>query len=263
MKKQSGILTQPKATLAPDIWRPNRTLRPEIRHILLERLYELINPSMVKGVYIIGSITGYKYEATTDIDVNVHIDPYDESMAKMRLTKKINERTIANTEHPVNYFVQPYIPEATWQDSYYGVYNVLEDDWEVYPPRRENVRNPQEQYASELGQARWLARNFERHVKEFHSDLRVMKQLKELAKSGNWIHIWYFEHKRREVNEDLQELIALSKTIDRHRKFRYSWGWGIPRNTVANIVYKYIAKGPYGSFFKTLESLDTNATIQA
>lgn len=184
MKKQAGILDQPKDTLDFSVWTPGRKLRPDIRRIMIDRIYGLLDPGMVKAMYIIGSITGYKYKPTSDIDINVHVDPFDDSIAKARLTKKINEQPVGDTEHPVNYFVQPYSPNTTWQDSYYGVYDVLEDEWVVYPPPRKDVRNPEDQYRDELMHGVWLGRRFEKRVKEFCKDLRALKQLQELAKSG-------------------------------------------------------------------------------
>lgn len=68
--------------------------------------------------------------------------------------------------------------------------------------------------------------------------------------------------KKNEVDEDFRGLIQFVKNTGKNRKLRYSLGWGIPRNTTANVVYKYISKGPYRDFFHTLEPLDINAKIQ-
>ncbi len=263
MEKKAGILDQPRDTLDFSIWTPDRKLRPDIRRIMIDRIYDLMGPDRVKAMYLIGSMTGYKYKPTSDIDINVLVDPFDKSIGKAKLTRPINEQNIGDTEHPVNYFVQPYDPDRTWQNSRYGVYSILEDRWEVDPPPREGIRNPEDQYRDDLTHGVWMGHKFDRLVKEFHKDLLALKQLKELSRSGKWMHSWYFDKKIKEVNEDFQGLIKFVKLVGNNRKLRYSLGWGIPRNTTANVVYKHISKGPHRDFFHKLEPMSINAKIQA
>ena len=58
--------------------------------------------------------------------------------------------------------------------------------------------------------------------------------------------------------EDLKELIQQSKEIKKRRKQSYSLGYGIPRHSFNNIVYKLIEHGQYGDLFTLLKSLKSN-----
>ena len=75
-------------------------------------MFKILPKEIVKAVYIIGSITGYKYTDTSDIDINVHIDPFDESMDKQKVTAAVNGFLGLGGRHPVNFFVQPYSPDT-------------------------------------------------------------------------------------------------------------------------------------------------------
>lgn len=58
--KNAGILDTPKDTLATDVWNSNQTLKPIAKKQILSSIKEVFPLDMVKGVYILGSITGFK-----------------------------------------------------------------------------------------------------------------------------------------------------------------------------------------------------------
>ena len=115
MDKLSGILDTPRAVLAPDVWTTSQRLQPALREQILQKITALLpKTTTIMGVYIIGSITGYKYHETTDIDINVHVQPYDhEAIGKTRLTRSINGFMSYGGRHPVSFFVQEYKEGAT------------------------------------------------------------------------------------------------------------------------------------------------------
>ena len=108
--KTSGILDEPKPTLAPDVWTFSHSgppkLRPEVKQQMLAILTTKVPRDILKSVVIIGSITGYKWSPTSDIDVNVLISPFDPNVDKMKVTQDINNYLAVNTRHPVTFFVQ-------------------------------------------------------------------------------------------------------------------------------------------------------------
>tara|TARA_Y100000004_G_scaffold190521_1_gene247773 strand:- start:241 stop:1050 length:810 start_codon:yes stop_codon:yes gene_type:complete len=260
LKKIAGILDKPRDTMAVDVWTSDKKIVPQVKEQLLKKLYSFVPKNVVKEVFIIGSITGYKYKETSDIDINVSIDPYDDKYQKAR--KEINGFLSVGGRHPVNFYMVPFSGVSTaWQDAKFGVYDLLQDEWVVSPPTREEVRDPKHQFVFEIQVAQHLANIFDRHVKEFHNDVMTLKRYKENLTEG-WMKNWYIKKKEAEVMEGLEELKDFAQKLEDDRQFVYSKGWGVPRTSYRNIMYKYIEHGPYGKFFEELKSLNKNEREQ-
>jgi hypothetical protein len=75
MIKAAGLLDNPRDTLPSDIWDLQKmTMWPQVRSHILRKLASFMPLDIIKEIYIIGSITGYKYKDTSDIDIEVKID---------------------------------------------------------------------------------------------------------------------------------------------------------------------------------------------
>lgn len=125
--KIAGLLDTPQKQLAVDVWTSKKKMIPQLKEHILAELYKILPKEQIKALYVIGSITGYKYTDTSDIDINVHIDPFDETMDKQKVTGAVNGFLGLGGRHPVNFFVQPYKPDTDWQDAIFGVYEILTD----------------------------------------------------------------------------------------------------------------------------------------
>ena len=128
--KQAGILDSPRDILAPGVWTPDLQLYPHAREQILGILYKNIPVEDVKEVFIIGSITGFKYNETSDIDVNVKVGDKPDLYHDTKDT--FSGTLLTGTRHPINYFVTEQIFEAPavaedWADYKFGVYDVLND----------------------------------------------------------------------------------------------------------------------------------------
>ena len=132
-EKIAGLLDAPKDTLAWDIWSDvNGTykLRPPVRNYILSKLYNVVPKSLVAKVYIIGSITGYKYRDTSDIDVNVYLraDVSKEEVKLYHVKMRVHNETLApGTKHPVNFYISYYVSDNPFSYSAYGVYSVIDN----------------------------------------------------------------------------------------------------------------------------------------
>jgi len=180
--KNSGILDEPQATLAPDVWtfpdkRPPK-LRPAIKRQMLAILTTRVPKETLKSVVIIGSITGYKWSLTSDIDVNVLIAPFDPSIEKMKITQGINNYLAVDTKHPVTFFVQEWKDDKSWQDAKFGVYEVLTDTWRVLPEDRSSVRHPAEQFYQEIRYAKRVLRQFKTLADDYFKDIKNLDKLR-------------------------------------------------------------------------------------
>lgn len=264
LDKIAGILHSPKQTLAKDVWEYKKTspfpvLRSKIRDQILTTLRAFMPDSNLKQIVIIGSITGYKYEPNSDIDVNVQVLPYKEEYRNQR--NVINERPAGDTMHPVNYFVQEYKHGAySWQDSFFGVYDVLGDKWIVTPPAPETFREPTQEFPLEIQMAQHIANHFNNMVDEMKKDTAKFNEVKSKPEESfeyPYMKGWYMEKKQNEIQDNLGELIAFSKDVEKNRKMAYKVGFGVPRKNFYNLLYKFIEHGPNGSFFHDLQTIKT------
>jgi len=255
--KIASLLDKPQNQLAVDVWDTNKKLIPQLKEQILSELYKILPKEIVKAAYLIGSITGYKYTDTSDIDINVHIEPFDETMDKQKVTGVINGFLGLGGRHPVSFFVQPYSPATTWQDAMFGVYEILSDKWINEPPSRDTVRDPNEEFDDEILYAQREARNFERKVIKLKTDYKKLKKLYCVI-SNSWEMRWYIQQTKNNLVRDFRDLVRFVDYIENNRKMVYGVGWGVPRNNYHNIVYKYIEHGPYGELFKKLQPLNVD-----
>lgn len=233
--------------MSVDVWTDRMSMRPELRKDILDRIKKITPISNVAGVWLLGSITGYQYNETSDIDVNILVYNYNDTLKI--LGRKESGITTNSGRHPVNLFIRELgdtVP--TWQDSYYGVYNILKDDWETLPPNKELYRDPEVEYNLELLSAKRLADTFNREIIKLRKLLLIISKLKK-EKSP------LLDNYRILLNEQVSNLISMTHSFEDDRKFAYQWGWGVPRKDFRNIVYKLIEHGPYGNLFLLLEKV--------
>lgn len=88
-------------------------------------------PFEMVSLKLVGSITGFQYNATSDIDVNLIIKlEKDQDIMKLRKVLP-NGNLLTGTSHPVNFWIGTEI-EVKDQDfkRYENIYNILTDEWE-------------------------------------------------------------------------------------------------------------------------------------
>lgn len=254
LSKLAGILDTPKKTLAPDVWTKDLKLRPDIREEILSKLYELVPKESVKEAVILGTITGYQWTPTSDIDVNPVIDPPE------LLTPELNEKRYrtngwlaGNTKHPVSFLLQKWNGKPMlWQDAKFGAYDILKNTWASYPPPS-HILHPKEQFKLELISGRMLLRSFSRLIKKYQTSSQQLENLKRLPES--WFKNWSIEKKQNEIDVDTQNLIEFVKNIDDQRKMDYAIGWGAPRVNWNNIVFKLLESSEYSELFEYFKEI--------
>jgi hypothetical protein len=69
------------------------------------------------------------------------------------------------------------------------------------------------------------------------------------------MHTARTDRKLREVKDDLTDLISQAKSIKSDRKDAYRLGFGIPRESFKNIVFKMIEHGIHGNLFEQLKTI--------
>lgn len=251
-EKQAGLLDSPKDELAPDVWQKDQTLRPEIKKQLYDRIHQIIDPEKVKHMFVIGSITGYKYSDKSDIDVNVSIKPFDHSIAKTHLTKSINGKVAKGTKHPINFFLSEWRDDTieNYSEVPWGVYSVPQERWVSTPGNPESVRDPQDEFKFELVLARSAARRWNKYIEDWQEDAKEYRKMKRKIDNP---HDPRLISQKEEIKMGRKRLKDIVRNLDANRKMSYAVGWGVPRSTEQNIIYKYIEHGKHSRLFKKLK----------
>lgn len=157
----------------------------------------------------------------------------DSDKRKTHFFEDINGRTLPGSTRTVNYFMQDYYPQIkeNFQDAVFGVYDVLNDQWLNTPPDISKYRNPDKEFWAEMVYAEHVVREF----------TRIMER--------------YIKAKQEGLHPDLisqfrEEAVEYANNIEEARQFSYYRGWGVPRTTFQNIVFKMLQYSQYGEMFK-------------
>tara|TARA_Y100000592_G_C5440680_1_gene303215 strand:+ start:538 stop:939 length:402 start_codon:yes stop_codon:yes gene_type:complete len=132
MNKLAGLLDNPRKTLPEDIWDLEKMdMRPKIRDHILRKLSSFMPYEIIKEIFVIGSITGYKYKDTSDIDVNVKVDATKEKVKELgQIADMHNGELAVGTRHPINFHVEKFHKKSTpesWQDYKFGNYDLIKN----------------------------------------------------------------------------------------------------------------------------------------
>lgn len=197
-----SLFDKPKEQLSPALFTPDEKLKPEVRLYIFEDINKILTPGLVVGVYLLGSMAGRQYSDTSDIDINLILRDGLNRDNYKEHVKKYNERLLPGTNHPLNYHVQDYSEPDYKGTSEYAVYDLVHDVWAVPPKSYAEIRDPEKEFKDELEYARLYAKKLD------------------------------YKHDRQ----------ALYEILERRRKQAYSFGWGTPRESQQNILYKYLEK---------------------
>ena len=240
-----GLLDKPKLSLNPLIWDKNNNLLPHVKAEILSKLLILIPRNLLKSVWFIGSSASLQYNNFSDIDINVVSRipwgrEYDEEFEEWHQHFKFHNKQmdfLTETTHLITYFIQHEM-EPNWGDETTSVYLIKnyetgeEDIWERPFIPYEQIRDPEERYEINLPYAQLYSKVVINKLKFLTSDLHDLTYLegKQLLS------------KLKEIEADIYELIRTYKDIDKGRKLQYSSGWGNPKTSDKNFIYKYLER---------------------
>lgn len=227
MRKTSSVISPVQKTLAPDVFDKDGFLHPEIQAAIEERIVKVVPSEQIKNLYILGSITGYKWEDASDIDVSVYVFPFDATKEKTKATKEINGFPVPPYKRPLSFFLMEWRPttESSILKTDFGVYDVRARAWINPPGDPSLVRSPDDEFWVELQTARLLRSEFERKAKEYYKDKAELDLLKSTPREpGDLFAYTNIQKKLREVESGYQGLLKFVEELDKDRKFAYSWG---------------------------------------
>jgi len=140
-----------------------------------------------------------------------------------------------------------------YQDSYFGVYDVMNDDWLIEPPDPSTYRRVEDKFWAELTTVRMFANEFMRKVDNYEKSL---KNKQKLDNSSCICAPWKTLTVEHRIEKELNELLVFIDELQQGRFFAYTWGWGSPRVGYRNILYKYMHKRLPSKYQTMLEELE-------
>jgi hypothetical protein len=268
-----SILDPIKSQLSSDLWTKENKLKPSIKTLIIKRLENWLKTKInkkIKHMFILGSIAGYQYNNSSDIDVNFVIDVNDERLKEIAesMMAELNEKKLPGTGHPINYFVSNKI-EPAWKNAD-NVYDVLNNKWIVKPSvqKQETVIT---NYRAVIEIARFFMSGLNSIISEYKADvanyeiyidylknIKDEKDRKELERLSDF--------KLHEIISDIDSVKIAKHLIKGFRKEAFKEEEGAfeistkievfdnANNSINNLIYKYLEK--LGYFEETKKILD-------
>jgi hypothetical protein len=158
--------------LSPELW-INDKLKPSVKTHLLKKLEIWIRgygSKEAKSVLLLGSMTGFQYLPTSDIDVNFVLEVDEEKSIEMRKFLP-NGKELPGTKHPINYYLSTKI-KPEWLTGKSGpVYDLLKDKWIIKPKMEEIKGGAISNYRAVIEIARFFVSGLDAAMTEYGTDV--------------------------------------------------------------------------------------------
>jgi len=106
IQKHAAVIERLQDGLSPDIFNNDKRMHPDLRRQILKVVKDIEEEiGKVRGVFMLGSLTGYKYTPSSDIDIMVTVQDLKADKAKTHAVKKFNGRTAVGTRRTISYFL--------------------------------------------------------------------------------------------------------------------------------------------------------------
>ena len=219
-----SAISAPSQHLASWVWDQSGNILPELKNLLLEKAHQLFQPQDIMNIFIKGSLTGYRYDTNSDLDVNLIIkaDKLPKEWEKTKYTRKtINDAFVPNSESPISFYLSPYnevyINSLYKNPGTHGLYDLKNNMW-VSPPNEKEKQQFSFSNEQDMAWAKVKAEAFNRDVRKYQSSMGTQKD-----------QVW-------------QKILDTVSSVETDRKEAYSIGFGDPRYSQENLVFKYFEK---------------------
>ena len=276
MNKIGSVWDYPREILAKDVWNEDKTIKTDIKKSVLDYLYDILTDSgltnfkeWIKGIRVIGSLTGYQYNKKSDLDVHIDVD-----IPKLLETEKKLEsenealdyfkqiRKYLNTEQPITVAeTRPVeytfeIPGVLSSIPFDGNYDLLNDKWikETTPLTDDQLRDP---LSLVITQIKTIASQLDIQLGEIRRnviDVEALDELLGVLKNRESIGKFkkQLESKLTEIEKEIESLSLKKDELVERRKEDYK-----PKSE-GNLIFKAIQRYGYLSIIKRLNKLLEN-----
>lgn len=172
-----NVLDYPRKNLNKAIFSPDGQMRSKVKEEIMSRFNEWKEKNWpdlkIKNWFLLGSITTYQYDSTSDIDVNIIT-----SEPKERISKMWKQLPNGNTyrKHPINFYISADTHDVDISKTLYDIKN---DKW-IKKPTKENTEIPSK-YSMEI--ARFFMDAIDLRLSELDRDKRELARLEEILNS--------------------------------------------------------------------------------
>lgn len=253
-----NVLDYPRNALASDVWDKNGEILPTVKNEIMKRFNswkkEYAPDMKVLDAYILGSITTYQFNKTSDIDVNFIVN-WEKSKIDKVWKMLPNNNTLQGTKHPINLYVSANKNDVNKSKTLYDLQN---EKWERKPDK-DDVAIPQK-YSLEI--ARLFMDGIDSRINELERDRKELEQLEELLDSDNsYVDKKELEEeverKKDEISADIDAIRLALYIVTGFRKEGFSdqeWKFKFninvttnddPNKTLNNLIYKELEKFGY------------------
>jgi hypothetical protein len=261
-----SILDAPKSELDKDIW-IGKKFKPSHKKEIVSKIEKfakkMFPENKIKKMYILGSITTFQYNQTSDIDVQIISDLSDKQIKE--LAKQLpNGWELGSTHHPVNYYLTNSEENAKKSVT---LYDLDSDKW-IREPKKSKVKVPIS-YILEI--AKFFMDGIDLRIAEYERDKIELEQLKkQLDDQKSEIDIdelkQAIEMKENEIKSDLDAIHVGHHVFKAFRRegfdkkddgpqFLISIQSNDPNYSMNNLVYKEIETHGYMDKLKKYEDL--------
>lgn len=174
---KENVLDYPRKRLCPVVFNPDMKMKSSVKKDILNRFNswkEKYCPDLkVVDIFVLGSITTYQYNDSSDIDVNIIT-----SESKEKLSKLWRSMPSGNDYkgHPVNFYLSADTHDI---DISKTLYNLNSDSW-VREPKEKDTTAPG-RYSLEI--AKFFMDAIDLRIGELERDEKELIKFKELLKS--------------------------------------------------------------------------------
>ena len=196
-KKQleESILDPIRKDLNSVIWNSNGKITKFVKAHLLKKfevwLKNYTNKTIDKA-YLLGSMAGYQYNNTSDIDVYVVVDVTDEKLKEMMKLLPNGHILPGGEEHPVNYFISNTVKKE-WKQS--NIFDLLDDKW-IVDPKKDDKQYVVSNYRLIIEIARFFIMGITSAISEYEADVNAYETYNS-----------YLEDAEENEKDDLDELV--------------------------------------------------------
>lgn len=124
-----SVLDPVQKTRCREIFDENDKMRPEVKKFIIDTFMDwkknLDVDFPISGIYLIGSSASFQYTETSDVDITILSDKFDEDKYWEIVRMLPNGNNIPNTEKPINYFIQDNFQERLAEN----IYDIQNDKW--------------------------------------------------------------------------------------------------------------------------------------
>ena len=204
-----SILDPVKKELSSEVWYKNK-LKPSLKSFIFKRFETWLatqTSKPIKGMYVLGSITGYQYAPDADIDVNVVVDITDERVDELGKILP-NGHLAPGTGHPVNYYIGNKVGE--WRQTADSIYDVLNNRWLKKQSKTEvSEEDTVTNFKAVAEISRFFIMGMDASISEYDMDVSAYKTFK------NYYENTVIESEKTEIKTMMmQKLFEITADID-------------------------------------------------